>query len=61
MTEIKTLKPMWADGKIVEPGHVLSLPDADAAYLISIQRAERVTADAPPKGPAKPAKAKKAE
>ena len=42
--EVIVLKAFMAYGKPVQPGTVIDLPVADAAYAIGIKRAERVEA-----------------
>lgn len=54
MVEIKILKAMMYQSKVVAPGEVIALGKADAAYCVSIGRAEFIEA-------AKPKKAAKAK
>lgn len=49
--EIITTTPAWFDGAPVDSGTVVDVPEADAAYLIGIGRAEHVT-PAPSEAPA---------
>lgn len=56
--EIIVTTAFMAHGNRVEPGDVIDLPEADAAYVIGLGRAEKVTA--PAEAPSeKPKKAKK--
>lgn len=45
--EIVLVKPTWVSGVVKQPETVVSLPDADASYLVSIGRAEFVAESAP--------------
>lgn len=57
MTEAKTLKPIWYEGKPIAVGSVINLTDSDFAYLSSIGRVEQIDAtEAPAAKPKKPAK-----
>lgn len=49
MVEIKIIKAMLYGGKVVEPGEVIALGEADAAYCVSIGRAEFIEAAKPKK------------
>ncbi len=44
MVEILTTEAAWFEGNPVEPGTVVSVSEADAAYLVGIGRATRVEA-----------------
>ena len=55
MVEIKILKAMLHRGKVVKPGEVIAMGSADAAYCVSIGRAE-VIEPAKPKTKASKAK-----
>ena len=44
MVEIKILKAMMYQSKVVAPGEVIALGKADAAYCVSIGRAEFIEA-----------------
>ena len=50
MVEILTTEAAWFDGNPVEPGTVVSVSEADAAYLVGIGRATRVEAQEAEKG-----------
>ena len=56
--EIIVIEAFMAHGKRVEPGDVIDLPVADAAYVIGLRRAQKVeAADKPAEAkPTKPAK-----
>lgn len=42
MPEVCIKKPMWIDGKPVEPDTVVNLPESEAVYQIGLGRAERI-------------------
>jgi len=44
--EIKVITAFMAHGKRVEAGEVIDLPVADAAYAVSLKRAEYIEAEA---------------
>lgn len=57
--EIIVTEAFMAHGKRVEPGDVIDLPVADAAYVIGLRRAQKVDAandspDQPAEQPAEP-------
>lgn len=55
--EIIVIEAFMAHGKRVEPGDVIDLPVADAAYVIGLRRAQKVeAADKAESKPKKPAK-----
>jgi len=47
MSEVTTTKPIWFEGKPIDPGTVIDLPEVDAIYLVGIGRAVRVTDEKP--------------
>lgn len=60
--EIRVIKPFMAFGRRVEVGDVIDLPVADAAYAVSLGRAEAIeTAEQNVMPVKKPASAKKAK
>jgi hypothetical protein len=54
--EIVLIKPTWVEGEIKPVETVVSLPNADAQYLVSIGRAEYVKGGESAEGGEKPAK-----
>lgn len=60
--EVQVLKAFMFAGKRVEPGSIVDMPVADAAYVIGLKRAERIVeAPEPAADPeVKPARRRKA-
>jgi len=61
--EVQVIKAFMFAGKRVEPGSIVDMPVADAAYVIGLKRAERIVEAAPESAaepevkPARPRKA----
>lgn len=60
--EVQVLKAFMFAGKRVEPGSIVDMPVADAAYVIGLKRAERIEEPAPASAEpeARPARRRKA-